>query len=203
MTEYDDSYLEKITKNYDKFVALCANLGDRAPAVKAMIDHLGDRLVMAPASSREAYHNAWPGGLIDHSLRVLQLTIKLVKAYEFDFPRESLIISALFHDLGKVGGITEDHYIPADEWQKKRGQPYTYNPKLQFMSSAHRGLFLLQHFGVKLTEDEFMSILLNDGPEAEENRIYSMKEPTLAVVIHQADRMACEFEKLSAMRAAT
>ena len=194
MTEENDD-LTKIVKNYEKFVAFCSKLGDRTASVQALVDHLGDRLVTCPASSRVAFHNAWPGGLVDHSLRVLTLAVKLTKTYEMSFPLESIIISALFHDIGKVGGLTEDHYIPADDWQQKRGQKYTYNPKMQFMSSAHRGLYLLQHFGVVLSEDEFLAILLNDGPEASENALYSMKEPTLAVIIHQADRMACELEK--------
>lgn len=201
MTQFDDEeFLAKITRNHEKFVGFCKTLGDRSEPIMRMVEHLGDRLVTAPASSREAFHNAWPGGLIDHSLRVLSLTIKLVKAYELSFPKESIVISALFHDLGKVGGLEKDHYIAAEDWQKKRGQLYTYNPALQYMTNSHRSLFLLQHFGVPLTEDEYLAIMLNDGPEADENRIYSMKEPTLAVVIHQADRMACEFEKSQAAK---
>lgn len=200
MTDKNEELIAKISKNYDKFVGLCKQLGDRSAPVMEMIDALGDRLAMAPASSRLEYHNAFPGGLVEHSLRVLTLTFKLMKAYDLDFQKDSLVISTLFHDLGKVGNLTEDHYINEDsQWHRDRGKMYTYNPKLQYMSTAHRGLWLLQHFGVKLNEAEYLAIMLNDGPEAEENRIYSMKEPTLAVIVHQADRMACEFEKTIAV----
>lgn len=195
-----EEHLTKIAKNYDTFVAFCNQVGPRREKIQAMLDHIGERLLTAPASSREAYHNCWPGGLVDHSLRVMRNTYKLLKVmgWEGKFSKESIIISALFHDLGKVGGVDEDHYVPADDWQKKRGQLYTYNPKLQFMLNSHRALFLLQHFGIELTEDEYLAILLNDGPEASENTPYNMKEPTLAVVIHQADRLSCEEEKLLA-----
>lgn len=199
MSQLDDDILAKMSKNWTMFTNLCSGLGERSQAIKNLLDHFGDRLALAPASSRDSFHNAFPGGLIDHSIRVLKLTMKLCKAYEVEFSKESIIISALFHDLGKVGNLDEDHYLPEDsDWHRKQGKKYKHNSKLQFMSTAHRAVYLLQHFGVQLTESEFLAIMLNDGPEAPENVIYSMKEPTLAVIIHQADRMACEFEKYTA-----
>ena len=204
MTEqfkFDEKHLEKITKNYEKFVSFCTTLGDRTAAVNELIEHLGERLVTCSASSRVDYHNAWPGGLVDHSLRVLTCAIKIAKSMEVNVSKESLVLSCLFHDIGKVGSLTADAYLPeTSAWHKERGRVYTPNYDIQYMTSAHRGLFLLQHFDVKLTEDEFMAILLNDGPEADENRVYSMKEPTLAVIVHMADRMACEIEKLDAQK---
>lgn len=196
MSLHDEETLVKLVKNFEKFSSLCGKLGERSEQIIAFVNHFQDRLVTCPASSRTEYHNAFPGGLVDHSLRVLSLTLKLAKAYEFTFPQESVILAALFHDIGKLGGLNEEYYVPeTSSWHLERGKKYTHNPKLQYMTTAHRGLFLLQHFGVKLTEDEFQAILLNDGPEAEENSPYKMRECKLALVLHQADRMACEFEK--------
>jgi len=196
MENTTDDSAEKIKKNYDTFMKLCGSLGDRSENVLKMLNHFGTRLALCPASSKTQYHNAFPGGLVDHSLRVLSNAYKLAKLYKEDIPKESLIISALFHDFGKIGSLEADYYLPQDSnWHRERGMMYKYNDQLQYMTSADRGLFLLQHFDVKLTCDEWLAIKLNDGHEAEENRPYRMKESTLALLIHQADRMSCQEEK--------
>lgn len=43
---------EEITENFDKFRSLCEKLGERSPAALAMVDHLGERLALCPASGR-------------------------------------------------------------------------------------------------------------------------------------------------------
>ena len=121
----------------------------------------------------------------------------LSKIYDEKISKESLIVSALFHDIGKIGDFEHEYYLPQDSsWHIERGMMYKHNDKIQYMTSADRGLYLLQAFDVKLCADEWLAIKLNDGHEAEENRPYRMKEPTLAVVIHQADRAACQQEKI-------
>ncbi len=198
----NEAVLEKIVQNWDKFFKLATNVdlvgSDRVKELTAMLNHFSDRAPMTPASSRLEYHGAYPGGLVDHSLRVLEYSLKLAKTYGFDsaLNKGSLVIGALFHDWGKVGSLEEDYYLDQDsQWHRERGMMYSHNDKIQYMTVPDRALFLMQHFGVKLSSDEYLSILLNDGAYAEENRPYLMKEPTLAVIIHQADRMACQFEK--------
>jgi len=188
---------EQIKKNWDNFRLLCTKLGDRAEAITKMLDFFEERAALCPASSRTAFHAAFPGGLVDHSLRVLSLANKISKAYEVEVPRESLIFSALFHDWGKIGSVEAEYYLPQDsDWHKEKlGEMYKINKDMQYMPNNHRSLWLMQHFGIKLSEDEFLAILLNDGPIDEGNKKYSMQEPLLAVIIHQADRMACQIEK--------
>tara|TARA_R110002126_G_scaffold53905_1_gene145992 strand:+ start:1223 stop:1816 length:594 start_codon:yes stop_codon:yes gene_type:complete len=188
---------EKIEKNYKLFVTLCNKLGDRSEPINKMIEHLDERLAFSPASSRLAFHAAYPGGFIEHSLNVLRNARKLNDIYEFNIPLDSLIVASLFHDLGKVGDLNEPLYLDQDsDWHREKlGQMYKINENIQKMPNAERGLWLLQHFGVKLTLDEWIAIRTNDGPIAEENRVYAMCEPKLAIIVHQADRMACEQEK--------
>ena len=55
----------------------------------------------SPASSR--FHGCYAGGLLDHSLNVYDELVRLTKAYpEFEFKQDSLIVTALFHDLCNV-----------------------------------------------------------------------------------------------------
>lgn len=187
---------EQIETNFNKYRSLCEKLGERSEPALAMVDHLGERLALCPASGKKEYHNAFPGGLVEHSLRVLTNAMTLVKAYGWPVPKDSLIIGTLFHDLGKVGDHEKDYYVPAEPWrQEKMGEMYTYNRDIQYMTVPHRGVFLCQHFGLKLTQDEMLAIILNDGQYAPENAPYKLKEPKLADIVHMSDLIATKQEK--------
>lgn len=188
---------EDIASNFDKYRSFMEKLGDRSEAALSLVDHLGERLAVCPASSRKDFHAAFPGGLVDHSLRVLSNALKLCKAFGWDIPKDSLIIGCLLHDIGKCGDEDQDYYIPqTDSWRvDKLGEVYTHNKKMQYMTVPDRGVWLCQHFGLKLTKEEFLAIKLNDGQYAEENSPYKMKEPSLAIAVHMADLAATREEK--------
>jgi len=194
--DVNEQLTEKLQANYQTFTKLCKNLGERCHSVSSMINHFDDRLVMCPASSRYEYHNACAGGLIDHSLRVLMYAQKIVKAFDIQVDNENLIMSCLFHDWGKIGSCEEAYYLnQTNDFYFKKGHPYEINREMQYMKNVDRTTQLFNHFNVSLTEEEFLAIRLNDGPVADENKAYAMQEPLLAVVVHQADRMACYAEK--------
>jgi len=193
---------EEITANFDKFRSLCEKLGDRSEAALALVDHLGERLALCPASSRKEYHNAMAGGLVDHSLRVLSNALKLCKTYGWDIPRESLIVSCLLHDIGKCGLIEDDgnvvdYYIPQDsDWHREKlGEMYKKNKDMPYMTTRDRSIHMCQHFGLQLTKDEYLSILLNDGFVLEENRPYCMKISQLVFAVMTADYISSMQEK--------
>jgi hypothetical protein len=131
---------EQITENFEKYRGFMEKLGDRAEPALALVDHLGERLVLCPASSRKDYHHAIPGGLVDHSLRVLSNALKLVKAFGWDLPKDSLIIGCLLHDLGKVGDHEKDYYVPQDsDWHREKiGEMYKHNKDIQYMTVPDR-----------------------------------------------------------------
>ena len=188
---------EQIEENFNRYRALCEKLGDRTEFALALVDGLGERLAICPASAKVSFHNAFPGGLVEHSIRVLMNANNLCKGFGWKFPKDSLIIGTLFHDLGKVGNHEHDYYIPqTDSWKKEKyGEVYSYNSDLPYMTVPHRGVFLCQHYGLKLSHDEMLAILLNDGQYASENAAYKLKEPHLADVVHMADLIATKQEK--------
>lgn len=188
---------EEIQENWVRYRGLCEKLGERSEAALKMIDSLDERLAICPASSRKDFHNAFAGGLVDHSLRVLGNALKLTKAFGWTIPKDSLIIGCLFHDLGKVGDVENDLYVPQTDGYKveKFGEEYMYNKNMQFMSVSDRGIFLCQHFGLKLTIDESLAIRLNDGFVVQENKQYCLKEPLLSHVVMTADYVATMQEK--------
>jgi hypothetical protein len=188
---------EQISENFDKFRGFMEKLGDRSDAGLALVDGLGERLALCPASSRKEYHAAFPGGLVDHSLRLLSNALKLCKAFSWDPPKDSLIIGCLLHDIGKVGDHENDYYLPQkDSWRvDKLGEIYTHNKELQYMTVPDRGVWLCQHYGLHLNQAEWLAIKLNDGQYAEENALYKMKEPLLADIVHIADYISTKQEK--------
>lgn len=192
---------EQIVANWEKYSSLLLQTGEhRKEQLQALLDHLGDRLVMCPASSKKEYHNCFVGGLVDHSLRVLKNCTRLMKVSPDVFgglSEESVVFAALLHDLGKVGDLENDRYLPqTNNYYRDKGNLFEHN-RAVVPSNTHSSLFLLQHFGVKMSYDEFEAILLNDGPVTDDGREYCMKETSLTLLIQTADRLSCEQEKLS------
>ena len=164
-----------------------------------------------PASHKKAYHNAFPGGYVDHVNSVIKGALAINSVWkefgaEQNYTIEELVFSAINHDLGKLG--EEDNYahLPStDEWRKKNlGEMYTFNKKLAYMSVPDRGLRLLVNNGIDISENEWLAIKLHDGLYDPANEPYlknympELKPRTsLVFIIHQADLMASriEFEK--------
>jgi hypothetical protein len=171
-----------------------------------------ERIMLMPAAHKKEYHNAFPGGYVDHVLRVIDCALKLHNVWEemgvdtSTYTKEELVFSALNHDLGKMGDDQYDSYIPqTDQWRKdKLGEDYMFNTKLPFASVPDRGLFLLQQHDIKYSFNEMIAIQTHDGLYDEGNKKYLMtfmpeQKPrtALPLILHQADLMAAriEFEK--------
>jgi hypothetical protein len=192
---------EEIEQNWKKFYSLCEKLGDRTPSVLAMLDELDERLCLCPASAKKDYHGAFPGGLVDHSLRVLSNLVPLNKAYDWKLGRESMILGALFHDIGKIGlpgkGAENDFYLPqTDSWLlEKRGEVYKYNNDIDYLATPDRSVFIMQHYGVRLTPEEWLAIKLNDGFVYDPNKPYCLKISPLVYGVMTADYISTMAEK--------
>lgn len=190
---------EKIYDNWCTLLKLCSSISveDRRQSVTKMVDAISEQFLLAPASAKRDFHNAFPGGLVDHSLRVLRNAVKYSKAMNIQLDNDSLIIAALFHDLGKIGDGKEPYYVKqTDEWrEKKLGEIYTHNDKLTYMSVGLRSLYILSSHNVVLTQPEWLAIYLNDGWVLQENKAYCLKEPALVHVIQTADYFSTLQEK--------
>ena len=156
---------EQIAKNYEKHLKIIDHyIGDRGESIKAMLKDLEGTYVMAPASGKSWYHNAFAGGYVDHVNRVVEYSIKQMKLYKemggtIDFTEEELVFSAIFHDLGKIGDKNKASYIPqTDKWrQDKLHEMYTPNGELDFMLVPDRSLFTLQESGIKTTKHDYLA----------------------------------------------
>jgi hypothetical protein len=170
-----------------------------------------DRIILMPASHKKEYHNAFPGGYVEHVNRVISAAIDINtiwKKYniEQNYTIEEVVFSALNHDLGKMGSEEHEAYLPqTDQWRKdKLGEDYLFNTELEFMSVPDRSLYLLQTHGINYSKNEMLAIKLHDGIYDEANKPYLMGwlpgqklRCSLPLIIHQADFLAArvEFER--------
>jgi hypothetical protein len=168
-----------------------------------------ERLMLMPAAHKKEYHNAFPGGYVEHVNRVINCALRLNDLWgEFGcdqstYTTEELVFSALNHDLGKMGDEENESYIPQDDkWRKEKlGEDYKFNDKIPFASVPDRGLYLLQSHGIQYTFNEMITIQTHDGLYDEANKKYLMtympeQKPrtSLPYIVHQADLMAARIE---------
>ena len=201
---------KQILDNWNKLIKLIEDTfeGERKEKLLEMYKYFENRMVTAPASGKAAYHNAMVGGYVEHVLHVTDCAVQIKKVWEsngamINFTDEELIFAAVHHDLGKVGDLENDYYIPQDsEWHRKnKGEIFKHNPALQYMTVTDRAIFILNHFGIKMSQWEYIGLRLTDGMYEEANKSYYMSynpdwglKSNIAYILHQADMMATHIE---------
>ena len=180
--------IESLWAQYSSLVK--STFEDPAP-VESLFEQLGERIIMTPNTRFVHEPGCEPGGMIHTSLQIAKTAIKLIEAYDLNPDlKRSIVKVALLHDLGKIGDLEHDWLLPQDNgwYRDKHGAHYKFNDAegVQKMAVPHRTQFLLQHFGVKLTRDEWLAIQLAGGFHFEENRWYVHSEPNIATVIQHA-----------------
>lgn len=198
-----DTTASEIQENYNKFMAYI-EADSRSNQLKEFYKIFEDQLLIAPASSKIQFHNAYPGGYLDHILRVTEIALKMASLYKtangyIDFTKQELIFAALNHDLGKLGTEDSPYYVNQDsDWHRKRGEMYKHNDNLQYFKAPDRGIFMLQKYGISITENEWLAIKLSDGIYSTGNDSYLKNDgmkTNLPYIIHWADHMATRIEK--------
>ena len=201
---------EQIQINWETLISIIEKYisDNRKENLMKFYDDFKDRMMFAPASAKGHFHNAMPGGYVEHILHIVNHSLEIKQLWEkngaeINFTDEELVFAALHHDLGKVGDLEHDYYIPQDsDWHRKnRDEIYKHNPSLQYMKVPDRGLWLLQHYGVKVTEKEYIGIKLTDGLYDDANTAYLKGynpdyklRTNMCYILHQADMMATHIE---------
>ena len=202
---------EQIQENWNELMCVIeTNISSpRKEKLLEFYNQYSERLMLMPAAHKKEYHNAFPGGYVEHVLRVIRCAIKQSNLWGDEgadmstFTVEELIFSALNHDLGKMGDEEQDSYVPqTDNWRREKlGEDYMFNTKVSFASVPDRGLFLLQSHGIQYTFNEMVAIQTHDGLYDKANEKYFMSympeqkpRTSLPFILHQADLMAARIE---------
>jgi len=202
----------QVHDNYQKFLDRIDRIfKTRSSKIRAMYDDLGERVVFAPASSYSHFHNAMPGGYIDHILRVMDMSMVLHKQWQAvglksdNYTLEELMFAAMHHDLGKLGMPIpggDGYVLNKSEWHRKnQGKEFEINENIPHALIQDRSIFLLQHYGITMSWSEYLGIRIHDGVYDKANESYylafnvnSKLRNNLPVILHHADMMAARFE---------
>lgn len=156
----------------------------------------------APASGGN--HSNGEGGLAEHSLNVSHMAEKLSVALIgganiTDEIRNSVVIVALLHDLGKCGDYGKQMYVPnmikdgrptktqpEQKYKQSETKPWKRNPDLLPLDHATRSIKLATLF-IDLTEEEEFAIRYHDGLYETANYGVKGHETQLYMILHWAD----------------
>lgn len=127
----------------------------------------------APSSTR--FHGAYEGGLVEHSLNVYECLKDYLnrprtkELYGMDYTLETIAVTALLHDICKVGFYAVDYRNAKNEqgvWEKV--PYYTVRDTLPY-GHGEKSVYMIQSF-MRLTRDEAFAIRYHMGFSGNEDK---------------------------------
>lgn len=148
----------------------------------------------APASTR--FHGDHEGGLAEHSFKVYEILKEKVKIAGLDIPEETIIISALLHDICKTNFYKIDYRNAKNSlgvWEKV--PYYTIEDTIPY-GHGEKSVMMLTEY-IKLTNNEKYSIRWHMG-FSEPKEVYgtlgqAFTKYPFALLLHEADLEATYF----------
>ena len=138
------------------------------------------------------FFEAPASGLAAHSVNVMftaeKIGVSLLGGAGYNKIKDSVVIAALLHDLGKCGDYGKQMYIPniLKSGKQSDAKPWKRNPSLLPLDHATRSIKLATLF-IDLTEDEEFAIRYHDGLYETANYGVKGHETQLYMILHWAD----------------
>ncbi len=182
---------EKIKNNAKKYFETGTKYGFMNDS---LMNFLGTEFIGAPASTMETMHNAFEGGLIDHSLRVTKYAVSLndLLPESMRVDKVSLVKVCCLHQIGKAKMFKYND----SEWHREnQGKMYDFNNDLVALSVGERSVMYVLKHGVDLTEEEYQAILNYTKDDSDKQAKFHAS--TLSKLLKQAIEMAIMEEQHS------
>ena len=153
----------------------------------------------APSSTR--FHGAYEGGLVEHSLNVYECLKDYLnrprtkELYGMDYTPETIAVTALLHDICKVGFYAVDYRNAKNEqgvWEKV--PYYTVRDTLPY-GHGEKSVYMIQSF-MRLTRDEAFAIRYHMGFSGIEDKNSigrALEMFPLALAVNVADMEATDY----------
>lgn len=150
----------------------------------------------APSSTR--FHGSYEGGLVEHSLNVYECLKDYLarprtkELYGMNYSPETIAVTALLHDICKVGFYAVDYRNAKNEqgaWE--RVPYYTIRDTLPY-GHGEKSVYMIQSF-MRLTRDEAFAIRYHmgfSGNEDKNNIGRALEMFPLALAVNVADMEA-------------
>lgn len=190
----EEKAIEKIDSNWKLFLSLVEKVKDpkNKEALLQLCEDQGERMATCPASTNTKYIGAFAGGYIWYSLQVLKIAKELNKLYEANISVDDLIVSCLFHDVGKIGNLEHEYYLPnKSDWHVNKGMLFEFNENLVNSNVNARSLWWLSHYGLSLSEDSVQAIssIHHMSHQTFSSEVYNV--PMLTLILQQSVRAVC------------
>ncbi len=196
VTENIQQEVDQVTADNEKVLDNKKFVVDRLLATKregmedliAYMEEIG--FFKAPCSGGN--HLSCEFGLVHHSRHVMMaaenIGYALLGKAKYEEIRDSVIIAAALHDLGKCGDYGKQMYVPniLKSGKQSDAKPYKRNPALLPIDHATRSIKLATLF-IDLTEDEEFAIRYHDGLYETANYGVKGHETSLYLILHYAD----------------
>jgi len=188
----------KLIENWDVYYNLIKKLDDKdmIENFNKFLDEQEHRIVTCPASTKVGNIGAFTGGLVIHSLNVLKIMKELNKIHGSQCSTDDMIITSLFHDIGKIGSETEDYYLPQkSDWHRDKGINFEINPKLTNMPVVARSIWWFNHYNIKVSDNvlEALFSLYSSTKNNSVHEIYNVSN--LSLLLQNSVRSACVLYK--------
>jgi hypothetical protein len=183
---------EQILKNKEIYLELAKKYGI---ANENLFTELGDDLFSSPASTMTSLHNAFPGGLVDHLIKVGTYAIKINETLpeQLKIQKSKVVKVALLSEIGKVG---QYKVCESECHRKNQGKMYEFVDDNISLTVGAKSIYKILSSGTKLTPDEYQAILTFDKDiNDEKNKSLKWHAETLTIILRQAVELAILEEK--------
>ncbi len=180
--------------------------------IKDLTDYM-DEIGFFHAPCSGGNHLCCEFGLVQHTRNVMvaaeNIGCALLGKKEYEKIRNSVIIVAALHDLGKCGDFGKQLYVPnmiknkkykktdpdaEPEFVQSSAKPYERNKELTNIPHSFKSAIIAQRW-IDLTEDEEFAIMYHDGLYDRETggmAIIPGHETPLYLILHYADLWSCK-----------
>lgn len=189
-TDYTEKILNYQTLDNKKFV-VDHLLSTKREGMEDLIDYM-EQIGFFEAPCSGGNHLACQFGLVHHSRNVMMaaenIGYALLGKVKYEEIRDSVIIAAALHDLGKCGDFGKQMYVPniLKSGKASEAKPFKRNPALLPLDHATRSIKLATLF-IDLTEEEEFAIRYHDGLYESANYGVKGNETALYLILHYAD----------------
>lgn len=179
---------EKENEMKEKIVELL--ISTNRNGIENLIQYMDENgFFTAPCSTQ--YHLAKDGGLAEHSFNVFEKMLGMNGILGYPEELNSIIITSMLHDLGKIGQYGKQNYVEniLKSGKRSEAKPYTSNSDLMYVDHEVRSVVIAQQF-IELTEEEQQAILWHNGLYGTFKYQIQGKEFPLYLLLHFADMWA-------------